>query len=225
VTGAGPVERIMTGIWLLFVAEFVIKFVLAPAKLRFLRKSWLIVLSLLLPALRIVRAARVLYLLKAGSAVRGLTLARVLAAFNRGLHSMRHTAGRFGIGYIVSLTVLVTLLGAAGTFAFERRDAGGGLDGFGDALWFTAMLMTTLGSDYWPRTGEGRVLCFLLSLYAFAIFGYVTATLATLLIGEQAKTDGKSADRNVEQLQRELRRLNERLENLQTDDLHVTCKR
>ncbi|HEX6963321.1 MAG TPA: potassium channel family protein, partial [Lacipirellula sp.] len=137
-------------------------------------------------ALRVFRVARVVYILRAGRAIRGLTLARVLTAFNRGLRSMQRTMGKFAFGYVVMLTILVTLLGAAGMYTFERSvDTDRGLNTFGDALWFTAMLMTTSGSDYWPQTIEGRVLCFLLALYAFTIFGYVTATLATLLIGQQ----------------------------------------
>jgi voltage-gated potassium channel len=47
--------------------------------------------------------------------------------------------------------------------------------------------MTTLGSQYWPQTFEGRVLCVFLALYAFAIFGYVTATLATFFVGRDAE--------------------------------------
>jgi voltage-gated potassium channel len=43
------------------------------------------------------------------------------------------------------------------------------------------------GGRHWPKTAEGRVLCFLLSLYGFAIFGYVTATLATFFIGRDAE--------------------------------------
>ncbi len=49
--------------------------------------------------------------------------------------------------------------------------------------------MTTMGSDYSPKTPEGRVLCFFLALYAFAVFGYVTATLATFFIGRDADDD------------------------------------
>jgi len=48
------------------------------------------------------------------------------------------------------------------------------------------MIMTTLGSGYWPVTSEGRVLCIILSLYAFSVFGYVTAALATFLVGREA---------------------------------------
>jgi voltage-gated potassium channel len=55
------------------------------------------------------------------------------------------------------------------------------------ALWWTAMRVITAGSDYWPATPEGRGLAFLLSLFGYAIFGYVTATLATFFIGRDAE--------------------------------------
>jgi hypothetical protein len=64
------------------------------------------------------------------------------------------------------------------------------MNSYGAALWWTAMIMTTMGSEYWPQSGAGRVLCFFLALYAFGVFGYVTATLATFFVGRDAEDDG-----------------------------------
>jgi voltage-gated potassium channel len=209
-------QALVTIIWIIFLLEFALKFVIAPTKLRFLRKNWLTMLALALPALRVFRVGRAIYALRAARAVRGVTLARVLTAFNRGLGSMRATLGAFGFQYVIALTLLVSGLGAAGIYSFERRDAGGSIDTFGDALWFTAMLMTTSGSDYWPKTAEGRVLCFLLALYAFAVFGYVTATLASVLIGQNTKSqrseEEKSERRSLAALHSEIARLHARLD-------------
>jgi voltage-gated potassium channel len=47
--------------------------------------------------------------------------------------------------------------------------------------------MTTMGSGYWPESAEARVLCLLLALYAFAVFGYVTAALASFFVGRDAQ--------------------------------------
>ena len=55
-------------IWIVFLAEFAIRFILAPEKLPFLRRNWLTVLALALPALRIFRALRVV---RAARVVRG----------------------------------------------------------------------------------------------------------------------------------------------------------
>ena len=84
--------------------------------------------------------------------------------------------------------VLVAFAGAAGMYSFENG-APGGLNSYAEALWWTTMVMTTMGSQYWPQTFEGRVLCVFLALYAFAVFGYVTATLATFFIGRDAEND------------------------------------
>lgn len=123
-------------------------------------------------------------------AVRGLRLLRVLTRTNRSMRSLTATFARRGFGYVVMTTAIITLAGAAGMYAFEQEAPDqAGFDSYGTALWWTAMLMTTMGSDYFPKTPEGRVLCFLLALYAFAVFGYVTATLATFFIGQDADDD------------------------------------
>jgi voltage-gated potassium channel len=51
------------------------------------------------------------------------------------------------------------------------------------------MLMSTIGSDYFPKTPQGRVLCFLLALCAIALCGYLTATLATFFVRQDAESD------------------------------------
>jgi voltage-gated potassium channel len=115
-------------------------------------------------------------------------LVKVVGAVNRGMGALSKSVGRRHFGYVVALTALVTLVGAAGMYAFERDVPGGPRD-FWSALWWTAMVMTALGSEYWPRTGEGRVLCFLLALCSFSVFGYyVTATLATFFVGREAES-------------------------------------
>jgi voltage-gated potassium channel len=85
----------------------------------------------------------------------------------------------------------VAVSGGAGMFAFERE--AGTFDSYPEALWWTAMLLTTMGSERWPQTPEGRALCLLLSLYGFAVFGYITATLATWFIGADAKAKQRNA--------------------------------
>jgi voltage-gated potassium channel len=166
-------------IWVVFIFHFLLEFFLAPRKQSYLKRNWLTVISLVIPAFRVFRVARVL------RATRGLQLVKIVGSLNRGMNALRASLGRRGFGYVVALTALVTLAGAAGMFAFER-DIPNGLTSYGEALWWTAMLMTTLGSQYWPQSPEGRVLCVMLALYAFAVFGYVTATLATHFVGRDA---------------------------------------
>jgi voltage-gated potassium channel len=81
------------------------------------------------------------------------------------------------------------------------------------------MVMTTMGSEYFPHSPEGRVLCLLLAVFAFAVFGYVTAALATFFVGRDADTpDGEVAgEKSVEALRREIESLRREVNGLRTD--------
>lgn len=179
-------EIIGTTIWVIFILNFVVEFILAPRKTAYLKSNWLTAISLLVPALRILRIFRVVRLLRLTRVGRGLRLFRVVSSLNRGMRALAANLQRRGFSYVLALTVLVVFAGAAGMYAFES-EVPGGLNNYGEALWWTAMVLTTMGSQYWPQTFEGRVLCFFLALYAFAVFGYVTATLATFFVGRDAE--------------------------------------
>ena len=215
VRGLTPaLEAVGTAIWVAFILDFQLKFTLAPKKLAYVRQNWLTVVSLVVPALRVLRVGRVVTVLRAARATRGLRLVRVVGSLNRGMRALGAAMGRRGFGYVVALTLVVTLIGAAGMYAFENQNPDGrGLNDYGAALWWTAMIMTTMGSEYWPQTAEGRVLCFLLSLYAFGVFGYVTATLATFFVGRDAESEeGELAGaKAVASLHAEIRALREEM--------------
>lgn len=192
--GLAPMLQLLVNvIWGLFIVDFALKFALAPDKPRFLRRNWLTLVSLAIPALRVVRVAGIMRFFVAA---RGVRLVRVITSLNRGVKSLRLAMDRRGIGYVVALTAVVTLTGAAGMFAFERG-AGSGISSFGSALWWTAMLMTTLGSESWPQTAEGRMLGFLLALYAVSVFGYITASLASYFIGRDMQASPRLVDETL----------------------------
>ena len=189
-------------IWVIFILHFSLEFLLAPRKGEYLKSNWLTALALLVPALRAFRVIRVIRVFRAA---RGIRLIRVLTSLNRGMRALGATLERRGFGYVVALTCVVTVSGAAGMFAFENK-VPGGLATYSEALWWTSMIMTTMGSAYWPQTAEGRVLCVVLALYAFGVFGYVTATLATFFVGRDAEApDGVIAGTSaVEGLRNEI---------------------
>ena len=201
-------------IWGLFIVDFVLEFSIAPHKVRYLRRHWLTALSLVLPMFRVFRIVQIVRAVRVAAVTGSFSLVRIVATINRGMAALRSTVGQRGIGYVAALTVIITFVGAAGMFSFESQQAlraagygpntsATGLRNFGDALWWTAMIMTTMGSAYWPVTAAGRILCFLLALYAFAIFGYITATIASYFIGrnqrEQAQQDNSSEESTAAQ--------------------------
>jgi voltage-gated potassium channel len=175
-------EYLSLTIWVVFIIDFAIKFFLATSKIHFLKRNWLTAISLLIPALRIFRIFRIVRLLRG---LRGIRLVRIVSSLNRGMKSLGATMKRRAFGYVVILSIVVTFAGAAGMYGMEHPNPG--FENYGMALWWTAMRVITAGSDFWPATPEGRGLAFLLSLFGYAIFGYVTATLATFFIGRDAE--------------------------------------
>jgi len=172
-------------IWVIFLVEFALRLVLAPEKWPFVKRNWLTILALALPALRVFRTLRVF---RAARALRGVRLVRIVGTANRSMNALRATLRRRRFGYVAGLTMLIVLLGAAGMLSFEPMEEGsGGFTSYGHALWWTAMLVASIGSDFWPVTTEGRALAMLLSFYGLAVFGYITASFASFFVGRDAE--------------------------------------
>ncbi|HVS31097.1 MAG TPA: ion transporter [Thermoanaerobaculia bacterium] len=186
VTRTGEIAAM--AIWVVFLSDFAVKLIIAPRKLMFLRRNVVTVISLVLPAFRLARIGRAF---RAARMVRGFRFARLLGSLNRGMRALRRGMRRHGFGYVVTLSLLVLFSGAAGMMAFESEGPNRAVfEDYTAALWWTAMLMTSLGSEYWPRTGPGRALTLVLAMYSLGVFGYITATLASFFI-ERDEASGR----------------------------------
>ncbi|CAN5616780.1 hypothetical protein BH24CHL9_BH24CHL9_10800 [soil metagenome] len=183
-------------IWAIFIVEYGVGLVIAPDRLAYVKARWLTALSLVVPALRVLRLGIALRLLGASRLMRSLGLLRVLTSVNRGLGALQRVARRRGIGYVLAATAIVVLVGAAGMAYFESPTSFGGEGGstalanYESALWWTAYAMTS-GAQSQPQTTEGRLLGWLLSVYGLAVFGYVTAILASHFVGQDQAARGR----------------------------------
>lgn len=196
-----------TAIWVIFIVEFAVRLTLAPGKVAFLKSNWLTVIALAVPALRFFRA---LTFLRAARALRGVRLVRIVGTANRSMNALKSTLQRRAFPYVGGLTVLAIALGSAGMLNFENaREVEGGFTSYGHALWWTGMLVASIGTENWPVTTEGRALAMLLSLYGLAMFGYITATFASFFVGRDAQeaSGPLAAGSDVKQLLKELQAL------------------
>jgi voltage-gated potassium channel len=209
ISGLDPALQFLSiAIWIVFVIDFLLKLILAPQKLRFLRSNWLTAVSLVIPAFRLFRILRILRLF------RGIRLIRVVSSLNRSMKSLGATMKRRGFGYVVLLALVVIFGGAAGMYGIEKGHQG--FENYGMSLWWTAMRVITAGSEAWPLTSEGRALAFVLALFGYAIFGYVTATLATFFIGRDAeeKTATVAGAKDIEELKTLVLQLSQKLDHV-----------
>lgn len=203
----------VTAIWIIFILDFVIKLVIAPRKGRFLKRNWLTIIALVVPALRIARLGSALRFLRAGRATGSLRLVRVVGSMNRGLRTLRRTMRRRSFGYVLLATIMVAVVGALAIRALEGGSSGP-FGQFGSALWWTLMILITLPTGTWPETPEGRALTLFLSLYGFAMFGYVTAMLASWFVGQDEEENQREKEilRIVRTLEKEVTALRAEVE-------------
>ncbi|MEO6730775.1 MAG: ion transporter [Ferruginibacter sp.] len=206
-----PLEYASLTIWTIFIIDFFIKFILAPVKVDFFKKNWLTAISLIIPALRIFRVFRFIRLLRG---LRGIRVVRIVSSLNRSMKSLAATMKRRAFGYVFMITLIVTFAGAAGMYALENPNAG--FDSYAMALWWTAMRVITAGNEFNPSTPEGRGLAFLIAVFGYSIFGYVTATFATFFIGRDAeeKNAPVAGTKDFEELKTEIKKLTASIDQL-----------
>jgi voltage-gated potassium channel len=176
-------------LWGLFFVEFAAKFVLAPNKRRYVTRRWLDVLVLLVPFLRFLRLLRVLRV------TRSFPVFRLLVFGGRGSSAALALLRRRRLGQLAITSVMVMLVGAALGFIIERGAPGAQLATFGDALYWSSTIVTTVGSELYPVTPGGRILAFFLMLYAVGIFSYFIASISTVLVGLDAEQGALEAGR------------------------------
>ena len=156
-------------VWVVFVMDYVIRVALARDRVRFLRRHPWDLALIALPMLRPLRALRALTVLgflnrQSGAAFRG----RVIA-------------------YVVGAVTLVVGIAALAVLDAERQGKNPNIMTFGDALWWGATTITTVGyGDRYPTTSAGRMVGLGLMLAGIALLGVVTASVASWFIDKIA---------------------------------------
>ncbi len=185
------IDTALQVIWAIFLLDFAFRFLIAPAKGLFLRQNWFAALSLALPFLRPFRVFRAIRVL------RSLSLVRLLGGINRGIHVLRKVTRGRQFAYIAGMTVLVTFAGAVGARSFDQGIENAPIQTFGDALWWSAAMVTTINNEKYVVSTEARVIAILLRVFAVSVFGFITASIASYLIGNTG-SGAETAEREAE---------------------------
>ncbi len=111
------------------------------------------------------------------------------------------------IGYILFLAIAVTILSGFAVFLLDAN-----VHSFSDGVWFAWVTMTHVGyGDVVPTSFLGRALACVLILFGLAVLALLTATFSSILMG--------GLERDENQILEELRRLHERLDQLEARHL------
>lgn len=204
-------DRVNLAIWAVFTLKFLTRLLITPTKLAFLRQNWLGALSVVLPAFRVLRVFR------AVRVVRSVRLLRLLTTLNRSLRETSASLGGRTFPFFLVATLIVIVVGAAGILTVEREAATPSVTNFGDALWWAVTLVAASELGERPATVEGRIVALGLAIYGMAVFGYITAALASTFVGSKARADAEAAEDRTAQLERRLDALHAELAALRRD--------
>jgi voltage-gated potassium channel len=184
--------------WATFAVDYAIRIYLAQDRWLFVRTHPLDLAAVALPALRVLRLIA--------------SLARVAALARRGLTER--------VMVTTILVAVAVVIGAASTVLDAERNApNSNITNFPDALWWAATTITTVGyGDRFPVTAEGRLVGVVLMLVGIAVFGSITAALASRLVQAGAEETSDNADNErIRELEATVVELSTALEKVSAD--------
>ncbi len=183
-------------VWVLFALDYGVRLVTAGQRTRFIRKNWLDLVVLALPMLRPLQALLVLGALN--------MLAKRGAGFVR---------GRVVASVAVAVTA-VSFVAALAMLDAERSNPDANIRDFGDAAWWAAVTIPTVGyGDRYPTTTEGRFIGAGLMLTGIALLGVITAAIASWFVEKMSEVSAghEETQADLAELLSEVRSLREEL--------------
>ncbi len=202
-------------IWAAFGVDYFVRFSIAPRKGYFLIHHKIDLLVVAVPfaqPLRIIRSVRVLRAFRAGKAV---------AYVGKGAQEAKSLLSRENFGFAILMTGLTVFGGAALVYGLERSNPNGSIKSMPDAIWWAITTVSTVGSDKYPVTAEGRAIAVVLMVLGIGLVGLLAGTMASFFVGEQHKGQFAELLRKMEAIEMQLAQQNGpglRGENGQTDE-------
>jgi voltage-gated potassium channel len=196
---------------IVFLADYLIRFGLAPDRRAFARHVWniadLIVIATPLIAIRF------------GSDWTGVL--RIVRVFRLGMIARRvwnsrgKTSRRGQVKWMAVVTVGVVFLAGLTVWSAENAHADATIKSGWDALWWAIVTMFTVGyGETYPHTTAGKVSAVVLMVAGIALFTWLTATMASLFL-ESGKEKQAQAQRL--EMMKQISAVSRQLQSLEAD--------
>lgn len=181
--------------WGFLALEFAGRLYLAERRGGFLRRNLVDLAVVALPVLPWLRALRLLRLARV--AVFGARAAREASLFKRS-----------NVQYAFVLAGIVVSVCSVLVWVVERNFAGSDIHSIVDAFWWALATVTTVGyGDAVPSSDGGRAIAVVLMVLGIAVFGMVSATLASLFVDDSRAKQDEALEERLGSLERKLDRL------------------
>ena len=176
---------------MVFMAVFFIEMSFAKSKWRYIRRRWIFLL-LSIPALNIINLlnleldAETVYFLRFIPLARGGLAIAIIVGFL--------THNRMASVFASYTAILVLVVYFCSLIIFEREQpVNPQIPDYPTALWFSCMVVTTLGCDISPVTVIGKVLQIVLSAMGTIMFPLFTVFITSTVMRLRQQRAGKAA--------------------------------
>jgi voltage-gated potassium channel len=167
---------IETIFWVIFVIDYIIRFMLAPKRWRFFYTHIPELVVIAVPVLRPLRSLQALRLLRLGG------LGSVANRYARRSLQTR------SVLLVTAVTAILVITLAGVVLILERGNSGATISTYPEALWWALSTVTTVGyGDLYPITNAGRVTALFLMLAGIALVGIITAAVAAWFVRSVVK--------------------------------------
>lgn len=167
---SNAMEVASIAIWLLFTFDVLIRLIGSRNIPKFLKSSWLEILALAIPFMRILRIFRVVV------AIRGLK------------PYLKTRIAATGV-YLLLLLPLTWFAGAVAVLDAESSNPNSSITNLPDALWWALATITTVGyGEFYPTTLEGKFVAAILMVTGIALFSAGAGMFASWIMGEKKTT-------------------------------------
>jgi voltage-gated potassium channel len=185
-----------------FLGDFFWRLFKAPSKKQFMKWGWIDLLASI-PSVDFLRWGRV---------VRVLRLIRLLRGF-RSVHKalmfvFKDKVQGGAISMVVTMFFLI-IFSSIAVLVCERTPESN-IKTAEDAVWWSIATVTTAGgTDKFPVTTEGHILCMVMMVSGMGLFGGLSGLVASFFMGttDQTASDKKEILARLDQLQKQLAQL------------------
>lgn len=195
-------RTIDTGVCIVLLIDFLIRFRRAPSKLEFMKWGWIDLIASI-PTIETFRLGRMVRVLRVLRMLRGIRLVHRLAT------ALLKDKLKGGFA-AASLTVFLLLcFSSISVLICEQHVPGANIKTAEEAVWWSITTITTVGyGDHYPVTTEGRLVAGVLMFSGLGLFGTVSALTAAMFVGAP-KANGGVAEltEEVRQLRQDIAQL------------------
>ena len=163
-------EIVSVVLWMIFAADVLFRLIFSENINAFIRSSWLEILALTLPFLRVLRVFRVVIGLRG---IKGFVQSRVNAT----------------AAYVLMLVPLTWFTGGIAVLDAESSNPDAIITTLREALWWSLATITTVGyGDKYPTTIEGQLVAAVLMITGIALFSAGAGMFASWILADKKKS-------------------------------------